>query len=190
MNAENIYIIHGYTASKKSNWFPWLKEKLEDKKVKVSVPDMPDSKNPYCKQWLHHLSSVVSEINENTIFIGHSLGCIAIIRFLLEKNIKINGAIFVSGFIDENPMSENTEGLQSFFSDPLDIERLKYPIPNRVAITAADDDIVPSAATKKMAEKINAKLMELNSGKHFIDRDGYTQFPILLKETESMIHKF
>ena len=128
--------------------------------------------------------------NGCTIFIGHSLGCIAIIRFLLEKNIKINGAIFVSGFIDENPMSENTEGLQSFFSDPLDIERLKYLIPNRVAITAADDDIVPSVATKKMAEKINAKLMELNSGKHFIDRDGYTQFPILLKETESMIHKF
>ncbi|MEA4971854.1 putative hydrolase YdeN [bioreactor metagenome] len=188
LTEKNIYIVHGYTASSKANWFPWIKEQLEAKGIKTYIPDMPDSQNPYYDNWLAHLSETITDINDETIFIGHSLGCIASMRFLLEKNIKIKGAIFVSGFIDENPMEVKTVGLQSFFNDPLDIGKLKCIIPNRVAITAVDDDIVPTNATKIMADKINAQLLELKSGKHFIDRDGYTKFPLILTEVEHLIN--
>jgi predicted alpha/beta hydrolase family esterase len=180
MNTTPIYLIHGFTASGKANWFPWLQEQLQKNSIELIVPDMPNSDDPYLMPWLQKIEDISKEINEDSIFIGHSLGCITTLQFILKKNIKIKGAILVSGFMDENPMEVQKEGLSQFVDAFVDVEEVKALIPYRVVITAEDDDIVPTAATKKMAERLDAKLIELNSGKHFIDRDGFTEFPEVL----------
>lgn len=59
---------------------------------------------------------------------------------------------------------------------------MKELAPNRLTITAKDDDIVPSSATKEMAEKLESELIVLEEGKHFIGRDGYTSFPRIYTE--------
>ncbi|MBD7912239.1 RBBP9/YdeN family alpha/beta hydrolase [Clostridium cibarium] len=187
MKDTNIYVIHGYTSSNQAEWFPWLKEQFKNSPVKIYIPNMPDSSNPHLEPWLEHLRKNVLDIDENTIFIGHSLGCIMALRYILERNIKIKGAILVSGFINENPMDEQTEGLQEFVDGPLDIERIKSLIQSRIVITAKDDDIVPTKATQKLAKELDANLMILSSGKHFIARDGYTDFPVLLNEIQKLI---
>lgn len=188
MKNTNIYVVHGYTSSSQSEWFPWLKEQVKNIQVKIDIPDMPDSKNPHLETWLDHLRKNALDIDENTIFIGHSLGCVTALRYILEKNIKIKGAILVSGFINENPMDEQTEGLQEFVDEPLDIARIKNLIPSRIVITATDDDIVPTEATQKLAEALDSNLIILSSGKHFIARDGYTEFPVLLNEIQKLIN--
>jgi predicted alpha/beta hydrolase family esterase len=188
MKNTNIYVIHGYTSSNQSEWFPWLKEQVTNRQVKIDIPNMPDSENPHLETWLSHLRKNVLDIDENTIFIGHSLGCVTALRYILEKNIKIKGAILVSGFINENPMDEQTEGLQEFVDEPLDIARIKNLIPSRIVITATDDDIVPTEATQKLAKELDANLIVLSAGKHFIARDGYTDFPVLLNEIQKLIN--
>lgn len=188
MKNTNIYVVHGYTSSSQSEWFPWLKEQVKNIQVKIDIPDMPDSKNPHLETWLNHLRKNALDIDENTIFIGHSLGCVTALRYILEKDIKIKGAILVSGFINENPMDEQTEGLQEFVDEPLDIARIKNLIPSRIVITATDDDIVPTKATQKLAEALDSNLIILSSGKHFIARDGYTEFPVLLNEIQKLIN--
>ncbi len=188
MKITNIYVIHGYTSSSEAEWFPWLKEQFKNSPVKIDIPNMPDSQDPHLESWLKHLSKNILDIDENTIFIGHSLGCVTALRYILEKNIKIKGAILVSGFINENPMDEQTEGLQEFVDGPLDIKRIKSLIPSRIVITATDDDIVPTEATQNLAESLDANLIILPSGKHFIARDGYTNFPVLLNEIKKLIN--
>lgn len=187
MEDIHIYVIHGYTSSSKSEWFPWLKEQFKEKNIKVYIPDMPDSDDPHLEPWLEHLRKNIVTVDENTIFIGHSLGCVTILRYILEKNIKIKGAIFVSGFINENPMKKQTEGLQEFMEGDLDISRIKNLIPSMTVITAVDDDIVPTKATQKLAQALDAHLIVLEEGKHFIARDGYTDFPILLNKIKELI---
>ncbi|MZK52199.1 RBBP9/YdeN family alpha/beta hydrolase [Clostridium beijerinckii] len=187
MKSTNIYVVHGYTSSSKSEWFPWLKEQFKDSSIKVNVPDIPDSGDPHLEAWLKHLHKCIMDIDENTILIGHSLGCITVLRYILEKNIKIKGAILVSGFINKNPMEEQTEGIQEFVDSPLNVAKIKTLIPKRIVITATDDDIVPTEATQKLAEELDANLIILESGKHFIDRDGYTKFPVLLNEIKKLI---
>jgi len=59
---------------------------------------MPDSGDPHFEPWLKHLRKNVLDIDENTIFISHSLECVSVLRYILEKNIKIKGAILVSAF--------------------------------------------------------------------------------------------
>lgn len=188
MKSTNIYVIHGYTSSNQAEWFPWLKEQFKNSPVKIDIPNMPDSADPHLEYWLEHLRKNILDIDENTIFIGHSLGCVTALHYILEKNIKIKGAILVSGFINKNPMAEQTEGLQEFVDESLDIARIKSLIQSRVVITAKDDDIVPTEATQKLAKELDAKLIILSSGKHFIARDGYTNFPVLLDEIQKLIN--
>lgn len=188
MNKSSIYLIHGFTASSKANWFPWLKEQMKNKGFALIVPDMPNTDDPHLVPWLQKLDESVSKINEKTIFIGHSLGCITTLRFILKKSISIKGAILVSGFMDKNPMEIQKEGLNEFMSGEIDIVKVKSLIPHRVMLTAVDDDIVPMEATKKMADKLDARLIILDKGGHFIDRDGFTEFPevaALLEELTS-----
>ncbi|WP_304509915.1 RBBP9/YdeN family alpha/beta hydrolase [Anaerotignum sp.] len=189
MNTTPAYFIHGFTASSKANWFPWLKNELQNNGIQLIVPDMPNTNDPHLLPWLQKIEDVAKELNDNTIFIGHSLGCIAMLQFILKKNIKIKGVILVSGFMDENPMVVQKEGLSQFVEEPLDVEQVKALIPHRVVITAIDDDIVPSVATKKMAERLGAQLIERSNGKHFIDRDGFTQFPEVLDLIKSIYSK-
>ncbi len=189
MNVSPIYCIHGFTASSGANWFPWLKEQLKKKGVLIITPDMPNSNDPHLIPWLQKIDEVAYEVKEDTIFVGHSLGCIAALLFILKKNIKIKGVILVSGFMDENPMEVQKEGLNEFMEEAVDTERLKGLIPHRVVITAVDDDIVPTQATRKMADKLDARLIALCEGGHFIDRDGFTEFPEVLELLEEVIEK-
>jgi predicted alpha/beta hydrolase family esterase len=188
MKSTNIYVIHGYTSSSESEWFPWLKEQVKNRQVKIDILNMPDSDDPHLEAWLNYLRKNALDIDENSIFIGHSLGCVTALHYILEKDIKIKGAILVSGFINENPMEEQTEGLQEFVDEPLDIERIKNLILSRIVITATDDDIVPTKATQKLAEALDSNIIILSSGKHFIARDGYTDFPVLLNEIQKLIN--
>lgn len=183
---RKIYVVHGYTASSHANWFPWLKERLENDQTKVLIPDLPDSKDPYLTSWLEALSKSFHEMDENTIVIGHSLGCIAALRFVLATGKRIKGAVLVSGFSEVNPMADQKEGLQTFLEASTDYEKCKTLIPSRVVITAKDDDIVPTEATKAFAERLDAEFVTLKNGMHFIDRDGFTEFPLVVEWVEKL----
>lgn len=178
-----IYIVHGYTASPRSHWFPWLKEQFDSADVEVHILDMPDSADPKLDKWMDHLRNSATEINENTIFIGHSLGCVTSLKFIVENNQKIKGIVLVSGFIDSSPLPE----LQEFVDEKLDCEAVKRLVSHRVAIAAKDDDIVPYNYTKEMASKLDTDFYLLDEGKHFLDRDGYLDLPIVKVELNKML---
>lgn len=184
---KTVYIVHGFTASNLANWFPWLKAQLEKESVRVVVPNMPDTMDPHLEPWLGMLRTCAGQMDDNTVFVGHSLGCVAALRYILERGVKIRGAVLVSGFIGRNPMKEQRAGLTEFVEPKLDISLLKELVPKRVVITARDDDIVPTEATRAVARDLDASLIWLNKGRHFIDRDGYTEHPVALEQVINML---
>src|SRR3989344_1025876 len=96
---KKVYLIHGWNGFPNNHWFPWLKKELEKLNFKVESLEMPNSKHPKLKEWLNHLNKSI-EPNKDTYLVGHSLGCITIVRYLesLPENVKIKGCIFVAGF--------------------------------------------------------------------------------------------
>ena len=186
MKKHNIYLIHGYTASPNSNWFQDLKNSLESDFIKVSILNMPDSQDPKLNDWINYMKNHIKDINEETIFIGHSLGCVSILNFLNQFNTaKIKGVFLISGFIESSPIPELIE----FVKPKLNYKYLKEITKTRIAISAIDDDIIPFEYSKTMAEKIDAKFTLLEEGKHFIDRDGFTKFPFLVKEIKKCLRE-
>ena len=43
---KNALILHGTGADSNSNWFQWMKQKLQEKEYKVWVPDLPKATDP------------------------------------------------------------------------------------------------------------------------------------------------
>ena len=179
MNTKyNIYVIHGYTANSKANWFPYLKEHLETENIEVHIFDMPNPQNPSFEEWLSYMNQQIKSSEQKSIFVGHSLGCVTILNYLMDKNMKNVESIFlVSGFVEESPISE----LLGFMQKKIAYSKIIENIPNRFVISAEDDDIIPYNYSEELARKINAEFILLKQGKHFIDRDGFIEFPLLVK---------
>ncbi len=180
----NIYVVHGYTANSQANWYPDLKNHLESENITVHVFDMPNPHAPVEKEWLDFLEANITNFDNKSFFIGHSLGCVAILRFIEDKNTdNIESLFLVSGFGEDSPIPE----LSEFVKEKIDYAKFIKTIKNRVVISAEDDDIVPYPYSEILAKKLNARFNLLKTGKHFIDRDGFTTFPYLINIIQKTI---
>jgi len=80
----NVFIFHGTFGYPEENWFPWLKRQMENQGIKTYVPKFPTPKGQSLTSWLKAFKPYEKYIDKETIFVGHSLGPVFILR-LLEK---------------------------------------------------------------------------------------------------------
>ena len=86
---KRVFIVHGWDGHPKEGWFPWLKQELEKHGFDVFVPQMPEPIMPKIEAWVSHLAGIVNKPDKNTCFVGHSIGCQAILRYLETLDVKI-----------------------------------------------------------------------------------------------------
>ena len=185
---STVYIVHGYTSSSKDEWFPWLKGKLIEKGINVIVFDMPNSNSPIVTEWDEFLGKNIDLVNESTYFVGHSLGCVTLLRYFNNQNCetKIGGAILVSGFICQNP---KYPFMDSFVNKNLDIEKIIGMVKNRCVISSPNDIYVPYEFSCELAKRFDAELLTIKNGGHFIGQEGYFKFPQVFDEIMKMTNK-
>lgn len=177
-------MIHGYCGSRSEHWFPWLKEELEQQGENVYIIDLPSPDAPNPDEWQEALENQVPTLDRNTYFVTHSLGSIALLRYLESANTNegIGGYILVSGFNHNLPTLPQ---LNSFMRPEMDYKRLVKITGNRVVIAALDDATVPHTLTEKLAASLEARFIPVERGGHFLDRDGFTEFPLVLSVLEN-----
>ncbi len=167
---KKIYMIHGWGGSSEDNWFPWMKKELEKKKFSVRVFDMPDSENPRIEQWVKHLEENVEFFDEETFFIGHSIGCQTIMRFLekLHKHRKVGGCIFVAPWFNLiNLDKKEMEIAHPWMNGKIDFSRVLDHCNNFLAIFSDDDPYVPISEREIFRERLNAKIIVEKNRGHF-----------------------
>ncbi|MBE9389910.1 RBBP9/YdeN family alpha/beta hydrolase [Vagococcus salmoninarum] len=175
-----IYLIHGYNSYQDSHWFPWLQNELAKVKLSSHFIQLPEPGNPQKDQWLKTLATQLPELNEGTYFVAHSLGCLTLLTYLsqLPKPVKIGGVILVAGFKESIPAMPE---LDQFIGEPLALDQLVDSISYRCVISAADDEIVPTEASQRLAQELQADFQQLPTGGHFLAEEGIDQLPALLK---------
>src|SRR5690606_28374720 len=146
-------IVHGFRGSPDTNWKPWLKSELEREGISVTVPEMPNPKNPVASDWNTKLAETVGVPDGQTYLVGHSLGCMTILRYLesLAPVKKVGGCIFVAGFGARFPGYDG--GHDSFFDHELDWDKIRTHCDNFVAIHSYDDPHVDIAQLTLLGEK-------------------------------------
>jgi uncharacterized protein len=177
---KRVFMVHGWDGSPDEGWRPWLKVKLEKIGFAVSIPTMPDASDPKQEAWVNHLSEVVGSPDEQSYFIGHSLGCIAILRYLesLPEEIRVGGVILVAGFDDDLGVSE----LSDFFKTPIDWEKIRAHADSFVSIESDNDPYGLEKYNEVFSKKLHAKTLLEHDMKHFSGDDGITELPVVLRE--------
>ncbi len=181
---KRVFIIHGWEGYPEEGWYPWLKKELEKKSFEVFVPAMPNTDEPKIDEWVNFLTNLVGEPDENTYFVGHSIGCQAILRYLEKLNgKKIGGAVFVAGWFILSELETEEEKIigKPWIETPIDFNKVKIATNNFVAIFSDDDPVVPFKKNEKIfSEKLNAKIIIERSKGHFSEGDGVKELPVAL----------
>jgi len=187
------YIIHGYNASPSNHWFPWLKDKLIQDGVATEILSMPTPSEPKVNEWVNFLVSNISNCDENTFFVAHSLGTITLLKYLekISKIQKIGGIVLVSGFAKSLPVFKEPvfKELDEFTKDGVDFEHIKQVAQNRAVIASGNDQLVPAELSKNLAEQISSEYYLISEGGHFLESDGFTQLPIVYDVLNTMMRK-
>lgn len=183
---KKVYIVHGWDGHPEEGWFPWLKKELEARGFEVVVPQLPDPEEPRIAAWVPKLMEVVGIPNEETYFVGHSMGCQTIVRYLegLPDDVKIGGAVFVAGFLRTLKDLEDDNVVQSVANEwltaPINLEKVKRHLPKSVAIFSDDDPYVPLDNRIEFEEKLESKIIIEHKKGHFSGSAGTKELSIAL----------
>jgi len=172
---KKVYLIHGWGGSSKGGWFDSLKQQLFKKGINIKAFDMPNTNCPKIDKWVGFLEKNINfkDIGEETYFVGHSIGCQAILRFLekLPQNAKIGGCIFIAGWFNlTNEAYESEEDrkiAKPWLETPINFDKVKSHCNNFLAIFSDDDPLVPLSDADLFKEKLNARILVKKKQGHF-----------------------
>ncbi len=172
-----IVVAHGYRADPSRHWFPWLVDHYGADTV--SVLEFPRPTEPELEEWVDVAAAGVGTVDEQTILLGHSLGCVTLLHTLnrLPGPWRLGALVLVSGFVDRLP---NLPKLDPFTEEPLDLDRIRRNTGARQVLRSDDDDTVAPVFTERLAELLDAPVTVVPNGGHFVDRQGHRSLPALL----------
>ena len=181
---KRVIIVHQWMAGADGDWRPWLKQELEKLGYKVLVPEMPDTDVPVIEKWVRKLSEVVGRPDKDIYFIGHSIGCQAILRYLETINIPVGGAIFVAGWFNlKNMEDEETERIaKPWIETPIDYEKVKTVLPKSTLIISENDPYDCFEENKAKFAQIMTKGIVMPNAGHLTKEDGFIELPEALEE--------
>lgn len=166
----------------------WLKFSLEEKGYEVFVPEMPEPAFPKIESWIGKLKDVVL-LDKETIFVGHSIGCQAILRYLetLDESIKISGAILMAPWMELDKQTTEDEGQEGieiakpWIETPVDFQKVKSHLGKVVAIFSNNDPYVPLSQKNLFEKELDAEIIVENDKGHFTVSDDIDKLPSALK---------
>lgn len=183
---KRVIIVHGWDGYPEKGWFPWLKKELKDKGFEVIVPQLPDPSSPRIYNWVPVLASTADKVDENTYFVGHSMGCQTIARFLetLPEGVKVGGVVFVAGFfkrltgLEDDPAVQETD--KHWLGAPINFEKIKKHLSKSIAIFSNDDPWVPLDNQDDFRDKLGSKIIIEHGMGHFSGSTGTTELLVAL----------
>ncbi|MGW4495330.1 RBBP9/YdeN family alpha/beta hydrolase [Streptomyces sp. NPDC004376] len=169
-------IIHGYGATPKDHWFPWLAERLEERGVRTTVPALPDKDHPDPDRWTSAAGAALGTPDARTTVVAHSLGCLTVLRRLstLRGDWRLGTLVLVSGFVAPLPAIPELDPFIAGGCDPT-------PLPARIdhlAVLRSDaDPLVPASHTDHLATLLGTTARVIPGAGHFLADDGVTELP-------------
>lgn len=173
---KRVYLIHGWNGAPDEGWRPWLQSELKQREFTVFNLSMPSPAYPKQHEWVEHMQQEIGVPDEETYLVGHSLGSVAILRYLeaLGVSERIGGAILVAGFTDDLGI----EALSNFFLTPLHWEKIQRAAETFVSIQSDNDPYNLQIYNEEFKKYLNAEIFVEHDKKHFSGNDGVIELPI------------
>lgn len=167
-----------FTSSYNRGWKANLQRDLGSR-YEVIMPRMPSPQNAKYREWKIWFEKVIITLREDVILVGHSLGGIFLVKYLLENRfpVRVRGLFLVAA-----PFSISSSPIGDFHLS----DRLLGVIKNggeKFLYYSSDDFIVPVVDGYKYLDRLPfAKLRLFKRKGHFL-QEG---FPQLVKDIKSL----
>ncbi|MFA5061386.1 MAG: alpha/beta fold hydrolase [Candidatus Pacearchaeota archaeon] len=160
----NFILLHGYTGSPKNNFFPWLKKELENRKYKVLVPELPNTKNP---DYLEQVKFVLDNLHfdENTILLGHSLGGAVSLKVVESLKKPIKKLILASGFVEPNSKDKK---YVNTFDWKFNFDKIRKNVKEIIILKDINDKEIRKNSAKRIKDAIGGEIIEFKAKEQHI----------------------
>lgn len=183
---DRVFLVHRWDGSPEADWYPWLKGQLEAQGIEVHVLVMPNPEEPRIETWIPTLASAVGIPDARTFFVGHSIGCQTIIRYLqtLPAGSEIGGAVFVAGWYDVRNLETEEEKriVGPWVNEPRDDAKIKLLLNGKsVALFSDNDPFIDPVNADHWKNRVGARVQMVSGMGHFTSDDGVTELPAALE---------
>lgn len=185
---KRVIIVHGWVSNPLDCWFPWLRKELKKRGFDVVVPLMPNPLVPKIKPWVVRLRRAVGTPDRNTFFIGHSIGCQTILRYLatLPPKTRIGGIVCVAGFFKlqnlETAAERRIARPWTATAGRINTKKIRRIAPKVVAIFSDDDQWVSLDNSREFKRRLGAHIIvERHKGHFNLIDDGVRRLPSALR---------
>ncbi len=186
---KTVYLIHGWGGNPHNCWFPWLKSNLENLGYKVSAFPMPNSNEPAIAEWVRTLHKKITSVEES-ILVGHSVGCQAILRYLasLDSTKQFEGVFLVAPWLRLTGLetSEEVQIAEPWIALPFDWKKAKARSKSFTALFSDNDPFVCVEDESIFEKMLKAKIFVEEKKGHFDDEAGIVKLPLLLDEIKKL----
>lgn len=168
-----IILIHGLRGSPGSPpWYPWLAAELSAKGFFVKAPQMPNPAAPKLKEWNETIERELGGDFHNVIFVGHSLGGLAILNALAHhaKDDRARAVLLFGAPVKFAGRPEISE-----FLNPLDWELIKKRAEQFHVYASHDDKAVPYEHGLLLKQYLAAEFHEFHNKGHFGNENTWAE---------------
>lgn len=165
---------------KRKGWKSQLQGELGES-CDVILPGMPNKDNARYKEWEIWFEKILALINDDAIFVGHSMGGIFLIKYFSEHHYQKS----IKGFFLVASPYEDSEGESlGDFNFKKEYKTLLAVTKNIYLYHSKDDPVVSYAHGEMYAKKIPGSVFRI-----FENREHFNQetFPEIVKDIRSIL---
>lgn len=181
---KRAVILHGTNASPSKNWFPWLKEYLEQRGYEVWVPELPHNDIPNRHIYNDFLFSSGWDFTNNLV-VGHSSGAVSVLNLISDERCpKISTAVMVGVWTDNADTHLDPERFKNLFPERgFDIDLIKSKSEHLLFVHGSEDPTCPLKQAQNLASATKSDIVIVQGGNHLAA--DYPQLPQLTEALES-----
>lgn len=168
--SPSLIVVPRWGGSSRSDFYPWLQTQVAGWWWfgRVHVCDLPDPGTPRLDTWPPAIIEALGASTEETVVLGHSVGCQALLHALasLPTGARVAGMLAVAGWWT---VDRPWPTIVPWIEQGPDLQRVRAVCP-RVSVLLSDDDPFTADAASNAAlwrERLAAEVTVVPGAKHF-----------------------
>ena len=157
------------------NWFPYVKQGLENLGIRVIAKNMPDPILARKRYWLPFIEKNLGSDKE-AILIGHSSGAVAALRYM--ETHRVLGAVLVGACYTD--LGDEKEKASGYYDSPWNWNKIRNNSKWIVQFASKNDPYIPIEDARFIHDKLNTGYHEYPDGGHFGSDVGKKEFPEII----------
>ncbi len=178
---KRAFIVHGWGGNPDEAWMPWLDRELTTAGFTVQRLAMPHPDEPTIDDWVAALTTAVGTPDADTHFVGHSIGCQTIMRYVagLPEGERVGKLVLVAPWFRlMNLQSGEDDIAREWIEKVIDTDKVRRISSGILGIFSDNDPVVPKNNADLYRERLGVQVVMLHAKGHIGEDSGVTELPV------------